>query len=842
MTATQRMAAAVQTPGSAPIVRPTVRGKFLFAGDSKLYVRGTTYGTFALDEGQREIYDPEVVERDFALMEARGLNAVRTYTVPPRWLLDAAVRHRLRVMVGLPWEQHVAFLDDSARCERIERRVRESVRRCAKHPAILCYIVGNEIPSGVVRWSGRRRVERFIERLFDAVKSEDPAALVSYVNYPTTEYLALPFLDFACFNVYLETPEKLKSYLPRLQNLAGDRPLVMAEVGLDSRRHGEGLQARTLDWQLETIFALGCAGVFVYAWTDEWHRGGYAIEDWDFGLTRRDRSPKPALAAVEDAFAEVPFRAKVRWPRVSVVVCAFNARSTIRECLQGLQSIDYPDFEVIVVNDGSTDGTAAIASEYPVRLISTPNRGLSSARNTGLAAATGEIVAYLDSDAFPDPQWLQYLAYAFITSEYAGIGGPNVAPPRLGTRADCFDNAPGGPTHVLLSDVEAEHVPGCNMAFRKEQLAAIGGFDPALRVAGDDVDVCWRLQARGWRLGFAPGALVWHHRRTTLRSYWKQQRGYGRAEALLERKWPAKYNAMGHPAWGGRIYTKGVAGILGFRRPRVYQGSWGNAPFQSLERPAAGPLWSLSLMPEWYLVVAVLGAFSLLGLLWRPLLLSVPLFAIAAAMPLIQSLRAASGATFESKPDSRIHELRARAFTGFLYLVQPLARLAGRMEYGLTWWRSPAAFRPSMMRPRAYSIWNERWQSATAWLEGIEERVREAGGVSARGGGYDSWDLEVRSGTLGSAKVWMLLEEHGAGKQLARLRSRPIWSHTAVATGALFGALALGAGLDRAWAACAVLGVLGVGIVVRTLSESAAAMERIDRALGGLRAVFDRQR
>jgi O-antigen biosynthesis protein len=813
-----------------PLERPVVRGKFLFAGDRKLYVRGTTYGTFALDETGAERYEPAVVERDFAFMAANGINALRTYTVPPGWLLDAAARHGLRVMVGLPWEEHVAFLDDAARCSAIETRVRDCVRRCAKHPAILCYAVGNEIPAGVVRWHGRTKIERFIARLYRIVKSEDPSALVTYVNFPTTEYLQLPFLDFVAFNVYLESPEALSAYLARLQNIAGDRPLIMAEVGLDSRRHGEARQAAVLDWQLRTIFASGAAGAFVYAWTDEWHRGGYAIEDWDFGLTRRDRTPKRALDVVRDAFAEVPFRQDVAWPSISVVVCAYNAASTIRECLEGLSRVEYPNFDVVVVNDGSTDATGAIAAEYDVRLITTENRGLSNARNTGLDAASGEIVAYLDSDAFPDPDWLKYLAWAFIDSEYAGIGGPNLAPPNLGPLADCFDNAPGGPVHVLLSDREAEHIPGCNMAFRRRDLVAIGGFDPALRIAGDDVDICWRLQARGRTLGFAPGAVVWHHRRTTLRSYWKQQRGYGRAEALLERKWPEKYNEMGHPSWGGRIYAKGVTRALGFRQPRIYQGLWGSAPYQSLEAPLPGPLASLPLMPEWYLVIAGLAVLSLLGVLWAPLLWALPLLAAAIALPVLQALLAARSAP------------HGRGIVAFLHLAQPLARLTGRIEYGLTCWRSAVEFAPTMMVPRAYAIWNERWRDAAAWLQSLESGLRAEGGIVTRSGEYDSWDLEMRGGALGLARLRMLVEEHGAGKQLARFETWPSATLGAFAFICILCGLAVLAGFDRAWIASGILLAAGVAVAVRTAGEAAAAMARFHRALGGLREVFDRQR
>ena len=116
-------------------------------------------------------------------------------------------------------------------------------------------------------------------------KREDPGALVTYVNYPTTEYLDLSFLDFVCFNVYLETREQLRAYLARLQNLAAEKPLVMAEIGLDSRRNGLERQAEVLAWQIREVFDEGCAGTFVFAWTDEWYRGGYDIEDWDFGLT-----------------------------------------------------------------------------------------------------------------------------------------------------------------------------------------------------------------------------------------------------------------------------------------------------------------------------------------------------------------------------------------------------------------------------------------------------------------------------------------------------------------------------------------------------------------------------
>jgi GT2 family glycosyltransferase len=824
--------------GEAAPARPTIRGKFLFLGDRKLYVRGVTYGTFRPNREGSDYPDPSTVERDFAQMAASGIDSLRTYKVPPRWLLDIAERHGLLVMVGLAWEQHVAFLDDRSRPGAIEERLRAGVRACAGHPAVLCYAIGNEIPTRVVRWHGRHRVERFLRRLYDAAKEEDPTGLVTYVNYPSTEYLQLPFLDILCFNVYLEEQKKMDAYLARLHNIAGDRPLVMAEIGLDSRRHGEKTQADVLRWQVETAFQAGCAGAFVFAWTDEWHvtyldeegraHGGFDIEDWDFGLTDRLRRPKPALAAVREAFAGVPLPQDLEWPRVSVVVCSLNGERTLRDCLDGLLALEYPDFEVIVVDDGSSDATAAIAREYGFRVITTENRGLASARNTGMAAGSGEIVAYLDDDARPDPHWLSFLAASFLATSHAGIGGPNVEHPGDGPVAECVTNAPGGPVHVLLSDREAEHLPGCNAAFRKASLEAVGGFDPRFRAAGDDVDLCWRLRDRGWTLGFSPGAVVWHHRRPSVRAYWKQQVGYGRAEALLERKWPEKYNVGGHLTWRGRLYGNGaVFSRLRRRRARIYHGTWGSGLFQSIHQPPSGLLAALPSLPEWYLVISSLAALSSLGVLWRPLLLLLPLLGLALGALIAQAILAATRASFATFPRARSARLKLRSITALLYLLQPLARLWGRVKYGLTPWRRRGRSGVALPRTRTWTIWSESWQPPEKWLGAIEAALRAGGATVLRGGSYDSWDLEVRGGALGSARVRALIEEHGGGRQLLRLRCYPRSSGIGLAAPALFTLLSAGAALDGAWAAFVILAFGAVMLALRQLRECAGATAEV---------------
>ena len=808
-------------PAGSPGVR--AGGKFLYRGEEKAYVRGFTYGTFTPGEGGEEFHDPDRVERDFELMAAHGANAVRTYTVPPRWLLDAAARHGLMVMVGIPWEQHVAFLDDPGRARSIVDRVRTGVRDCAGHPAVLCFVVGNEIPPSIVRWHGRRRLERFIERLYRAAKQEDPETLVTYVNFPSTEYLELPFLDLVCFNVYLEARRDLEKYLARLQNIAGDRPLIMAEVGLDSRRNGADRQAEALEWQLRSSFEAGCAGAFVFAWTDEWHRGGQEIRDWDFGVTTRDRTPKPALDAVSRAFSELPYGPR-HWPLISVVVCTHNGNGTLKRCMEGLARLRYPDFEVIFVDDGSTDPSAVLrARDYGFTLIQTENRGLSSARNTGWQAARGEIVAYLDDDAWPDQDWLTYLAAAFQDGGYGGVGGPNIPPPSDGPIAQCVAHAPGGPIHVLLSDTEAEHIPGCNMAFRRDALERIGGFDPQFRVAGDDVDVCWRMQEASYRLGFSPAAMVWHHRRNSVRAYWRQQRGYGRAEALLERKWPERYNAAGHVRWAGRLYGRGLAMPLS-RRQRVHHGRWGLGLFQSLYEPAPGTLSALPLMPEWYLLIAALALISGLGAFWPPLLVALPLLVLTIMTALIlpvKSTRQASLVWLNHR--SRRKRRAMRGLTIGLYLLQPAARLRGRLGYGLSPWRLRAGRSLSSPQPRTLVAWSEKWREPESRLADIERALIDRGARVGRGDAFAGWDLEVSRGPLARMRALVAIEEHGQGKQLVRMRCAPRWPWLGLGMILTLAAAAAGAFVDAVPPLGGALAVLTIVMAVRVVFDLASA-------------------
>jgi cellulose synthase/poly-beta-1,6-N-acetylglucosamine synthase-like glycosyltransferase len=821
------------------VQRPHAGGKFLFVGNDKFWVRGVTYGAFRPGPDGQEYHDASVLERDFSLMAANGLNAVRIpHTMPPLELFDIAQKYGLRVMVGLSAEQYAGFLIDRKGAPDVEELVRAKARSCAGHPALLCYALGNEIAAPVVRWLGRARVESYLERLYWAVKAEDPNGLVTYVNYPTTEYLHLPFLDLVTFNVYLESQDRLEPYLARLHNIAGDRPLLMSEIGLDSLRNGETTQAQALEWQLRSTFAPGCAGAFIFSWTDEWHRAGADVEDWAFGITTRDRRPKSALKAVREAFTKVPFPKELCWPRISVIVCTFNGSRTLPECLESLLKLDYPDYEVIVVNDGSTDTTAKIANSYGFRVITTENRGLSSARNTGLKAATGEIIAYIDDDVCADQHWLRYLASTFMNTRHVGVGGPNIAPPGDGLVAECVAHSPGNPVHILLSDSEAEHIPGCNMAFRKAALEAIDGFDPQFRIAGDDVDACWRLQQKGWTLGYSPGAMVWHHRRNSIRSYWKQQHNYGKAESFLERKWPDKYNLAGHVTWAGRVYGNGHQ-YKAWNRGRIYHGVWGSAPFQSIYQSPTGALESWLSMPEWYLAAAALAPISALGFLWFPLFYFLLCLALVLYAPIFQVALSSARVSFPGAQRSRFEWVKLRTLTALLHLLQPVARLTGRLRSGLTFWRyKTLGF--VMPWPRKLAAWTQQWRDPNERLKCFEADLRRAGAYVRRGGDYDRWDLEVRAGMLGFTRLLMAVEDHGAGNQFVRVRLWPRYSLWELLSIASFTLLSAGAALDGAWAASAILAVSSLLLIIHAVRGCGSAIAAVLRTFQHSDAIHDK--
>ncbi len=705
---------------------------------------------------------------DFLGMRDAGINAIRTYHPPPAWLFELADEQDVRLFVDVPWRKHLCFLESETARSEAREAVRMAAKRGSSHPSLFAYSVGNEIPTDVIRWHGTRRVEKFLAELADVARQADPNGLVTYASYPPTEYLDLSPLDFVTFNVYLHDPETFRRYLFRLQNLVGDKPLLLGEIGMDTLRHGEDGQAEFLDHHVREARLAGVAGLFVFSWTDEWFTGGHRIEDWAFGITHADRSPKAGYHAIRKTFGAPLAAFLPRVPRTSVVVCSYNGGRTLEQCLRSLEALDYPNYEVIVVDDGSTDNTREILGRFPeVRAIHQTNFGLSYARNVGLRAATGSIVAYTDSDCFADPDWLTHLVDQLERTGAAAVGGPNLTP-EDGWLAACVAASPVQPTHVLESDQVAEHVPGCNMAFRRDALLAVNGFDPLYRKAGDDVDVCWRLQQSGQWITFAPGAFVWHHRRQGPRAYLKQQMGYGEAEAVLRFHHPDRFNASGQGKWRGMLYGAALQGLK-FGQSLIYRGTFGASLFQCVYRPAPAHWAMIPSTLEWHAASALV---ALAGVFWLPaLLVAVGMLGLSLGVAGLQALQATLSAKHQ--------RASSRLVVAALCYAQPLARAWKRYR---TRFFHPCVIVPDgdlstrasqrlpLSGERTIEYWSDKWLDRTQLLDAVITYLTERRWAKELCGGWEEWDVVIYCHALTDVRVTTVQEDHGSGKRLLRTR------------------------------------------------------------------------
>lgn len=802
---------------AASLPRVRVDGKFFRVGDAKFHVKGAAYGPFAAHAADEPFASPTDTARDFALLRELGANLLRLYNVPPRWFLDLAAQHGLRLLIDIPWRKSHCFLDSWPAMEEARKAVREAVKSATGHPAVFAFSVVNEIPPDIVRWSGAREVTAFIEELVELGRGVDPTALFTFSNFPPTEFLHPGNVDFVCFNLYLHHRRPFENYLARLHMQAGEKPLVLGEFGADSRAHGEDEKAAMLAWQIEAGFRSGLAGMIVFSFTDDWFVHGRQIADWFMGLTTAQRQPKSSFQAVKKVFAAAPYFPLPVAPKVSVVVASYNGDRTLRACLDSLTRLNYPDYEVILVDDGSTDSTPEIAALYqeparaPIRVgpgspVSEPartssstshagsetgvptaisrrairyirqsNHGLSVARNTGISAAAGEIVAFTDSDCRADEDWLHYLVGDLVSSRFTGIGGHNFLPPEDSPVAAAVLVSPGGPAHVMLNDRVAEHIPGCNMAFYKWALEEIGGFDPIYTKAGDDVDVCWRLQQRGYRIGFNSAGFVWHYRRSTVRAYLRQQRGYGEAEALLVRKHPEYFNTLGHGLWRGRIYTAGKFGLV-LGRSIIYHGVFGTGFFQTLY--SAEPAWTLMLLTsiEFHVLVTL------------PLLvLSVPFpFLLPVALTsLLLSLAVCGATAWQAELPRGKKRAWSRPLVALLFFLQPIvrgwARYSGRLSLPARPVAAEERLEQLLHRDTGEPLdclyyWGDGSIDRIDWVNGLVQRLDQQGWASKTDTGWSPHDLDVFGSRWSQIQLITATEDYGEGKRMFRCRLRAFWT------------------------------------------------------------------
>lgn len=552
-------------------IKLNVRGKFFVRDGSEISINAVTYGPFPLPT---PAHDTEILR----IVKA-GFNAIRIYEEPTEGLLAAAAKYGVMVFVGVHWQWTRVFRGQESERYFTEARLRlgELLEKWGAHAAVVGCYVANEIPSDIARWIGPVKVRESLEELIDFCRQLAPDVLIGYSNYPSSEYLEPGNADFTGFNIYLEDREKFSNYLARLHHLAGDRPVLISEFGLDSKHHGVEAQQEMLLWGRQEALDAGIAGTTMFAWSDRWRVGEREVTGWEFGLTDRggqEKFPPENIGLLK--------RSAFPKPKISVIICVYNGVERVTKAVESLapDKVNYTDYEVIVVDDGSTDGTQKAVENYEyVTLIRAEHGGLSRARNLGAAAATGEIFAYTDDDCEVDPSWLYWIARGYAEQDADALGGANIPPVPEEEDEAVVAAAPGAPSHVMLNDRDAEHIPGCTLTVTRKAFEAIGGFSDVYRVAGDDVDFSWRLEDAGFKIGFHGAAFVWHRRRTSFARYFKQQKGYGKAEALLMRDHPQRFS-KGKAIWKGCVYTGAALGAHedGF----VYCGAMGSGAYQQV--------------------------------------------------------------------------------------------------------------------------------------------------------------------------------------------------------------------------------------------------------------------
>lgn len=276
-------------------------------------------------------------------------------------------------------------------------------------------------------------------------------------------------------------------------------------------------------------------------------------------------------------------------PPISLAVCTRARPRDLERCLRSLSRLDYPIYDVIVVdNEPRDDATRAIVSASAFRYVPEDRPGLTWARNRAAAEARHDIIAFVDDDVEVSSGWLRGLARSFAEPEVAAVTGL-VLPMEVETPAQrLFESYGGGmskgrqpkrfePARMKPAGLLAAQKlgVGANMAFRRKILQDLGGFDTALGVGtpaggGDDLDIFHRLLAAGFTLQYDPAALVWHLHRRDMEALWRQifQNGQSYGVYLIKRFRRGEVNrarvaafALAH--WGSWLMGRLLLGLMG---------------------------------------------------------------------------------------------------------------------------------------------------------------------------------------------------------------------------------------------------------------------------------------
>ena len=229
-----------------------------------------------------------------------------------------------------------------------------------------------------------------------------------------------------------------------------------------------------------------------------------------------------------------------------MIVPFYNAEHTLPFCLKALAAQQLESYEVILVDNNSTDGSAAIAKAFAaghaasVTCVLEEKQGPSYARNTGASLANGDILAFTDSDCIPDPDWLGHLSGEFGSEDIGAVAGRIVGfrPETIIDKFHAMYTLRTGTEQAVSKEflLVRGGFPTANLSIRRMLFERIGGFDESMKIYSEDYDLCARIYEAGYGIQYTPKALVYHKHRNTLKGTWRQGFGFGTGHAVLLKK------------------------------------------------------------------------------------------------------------------------------------------------------------------------------------------------------------------------------------------------------------------------------------------------------------------
>jgi hypothetical protein len=507
-------------------------------------------------------------------------------------------------------------LVDRSRFAELVSRVAHAGNVYRSHPGLMGYLIdfpsepdtSRDGPCLIAVKTLRRRLCTLVSLL----KQHAPNALVAIKRRGS---LAPPLAeeDFLyCSSARLEE-RALSPWIQNLHRLAGPRPVVIEFTPASSGQ----------DDAVAEALGAGAAGVVAPSVPAPPSR------DW-LGIRMLRPAETMPFASLDGAGPPQPNRC----PLVSVVVCARGGERTMPRCLESLSRLTYPNFEVVIVADGGSAGVSQPVAQFPqFRVIGPSNQGLGAARNAGLKAACGEIVAFVEPDFAVDSDWLTFLVRTMQEGQLDACCGPAYVSHQTAKLATCVTAA--RPWSCLTSFGDA--MTRSNLAFTKDALRRAGGFERKYKTFEADMDLCRKIEGTGAKLGYSPAALVWSLRPDTLRTFLSRQGSYGRVDAKLGR-WSAgrcSLPRLGRAGVFGR-YQRALWMLLVLPQSAEWIVLWtiaavlarfvGLRPFAALAMLAVGPVlaifaaWTTPLEEQRVTARAMLAFLGFVGPLWRGLM------------------------------------------------------------------------------------------------------------------------------------------------------------------------------------------------------------------------------